>query len=159
MTDLEAAEYIIKNNHIMVLSTADDAGKPWISPVNATHDHDLNFYWVSSKTANHSKNILTRPQVAFVVLCDVERELDAVYAEAEARVVSDEAEIEALIKLRAQDEEKNKFTVESAADVTGDAIWRIYRATPHKIWKRGDDVKDGQAVTVRKPIDMEEFKL
>jgi hypothetical protein len=56
--DLEAnARAIIDANLYMVLGTADEAGRPWVSPVYFAPASYREFLWVSQPQATHSRNI------------------------------------------------------------------------------------------------------
>ena len=61
------AQTIIDANLYMTLATADEAGRPWPSPVYFAHDAYREFVWVSRPGAVHSRNIAARPQVGIVV--------------------------------------------------------------------------------------------
>lgn len=59
---------LAETNRYLTLGTVDEYGRPWTSPVYFAVDDDLRgFYWVSAPTAQHSLNLLTRPQVSLVV--------------------------------------------------------------------------------------------
>ncbi|MGH9248451.1 MAG: pyridoxamine 5'-phosphate oxidase family protein [Acidimicrobiales bacterium] len=58
---------IIDANLYMVLATADEAGRPWASPVYFAVAGYREFFWVSSPEATHSRNIAVRPDVGIVV--------------------------------------------------------------------------------------------
>jgi hypothetical protein len=58
---------IIDANLYMVLATADEAGRPWASPVYFAVAGYQEFFWVSSPEATHSRNIAVRPDVGIVV--------------------------------------------------------------------------------------------
>ena len=51
----------------MVLGTADEAGRPWVSPVYFAVSDYTDFYWVSLPDARHSRNLASRPEVSIVV--------------------------------------------------------------------------------------------
>ena len=61
------ARGIIDANLYMVLGTADETGRPWVSPVYYAAAGYSEFFWVSSPEATHSRNIVARPQVSIVV--------------------------------------------------------------------------------------------
>jgi uncharacterized protein YhbP (UPF0306 family) len=71
MTDqreLEAiAKAIIDSNLYMTLGTADEAGRPWASPVYYAPAGYTEFFWVSSLEARHSSNLAARPEVSIVI--------------------------------------------------------------------------------------------
>ena len=61
------ARAIIDSNLYLTLGTADENGRPWVSPVYYAPEGYTEFYWVSSPEATHSRNIAARPEVAIVV--------------------------------------------------------------------------------------------
>jgi hypothetical protein len=66
--DLDAiARAIIDANLYMTLGTADEDGRPWVSPVFYAAGGYTYFYWISSPVAAHSRNLARRPQVSIVV--------------------------------------------------------------------------------------------
>jgi hypothetical protein len=66
--DLAAiARGIVDANLYMVLGTADEDGRPWVSPVfYATADY-TRFYWTSLPEARHSRNLARRPDLSVVI--------------------------------------------------------------------------------------------
>jgi nitroimidazol reductase NimA-like FMN-containing flavoprotein (pyridoxamine 5'-phosphate oxidase superfamily) len=65
--DGAAAKGIIDATRYLVLATADEAGRPWASPVYYANAGYSEFFWVSSPEATHSRNIAARPQVSIVI--------------------------------------------------------------------------------------------
>jgi uncharacterized protein YhbP (UPF0306 family) len=61
------ARTIIDSNFYMTLGTADENGRPWVSPVYYAHEGYATFYWVSSPEATHSRNLVGRPEVSIVI--------------------------------------------------------------------------------------------
>ena len=61
------ARTIIDSNFYMTLGTADERGRPWVSPVYYAHEGYANFYWVSSPEATHSRNLVGRPEMSIVI--------------------------------------------------------------------------------------------
>jgi Pyridoxamine 5'-phosphate oxidase len=61
------ARAIIDANLYMVLGTADEAGRPWVSPVYFAHSEYNEFFWVSSPEAKHSRNLAGRPEISIVI--------------------------------------------------------------------------------------------
>ena len=53
------ARSIIDSNLYLTLGTADENGRPWVSPVYYAPEGYTEFYWVSSPEATHSRNIAT----------------------------------------------------------------------------------------------------
>jgi uncharacterized protein YhbP (UPF0306 family) len=149
------ANWLIENLVHMVLATADADGKPWVSPVFFAHDQELNLYWVSDKKAKHSQNVRQRPEVAIVIFGKAPSgEIEALYIDAVAHQLKRPEELEKGILTFKKRQQSPKFTTNSAADVTGDACWRMYTAEPKAMSKRADgtDERTGQATTVRVPL-------
>jgi PAS domain-containing protein len=67
MTHRQELETIVGANLYMTLGTADEAGRPWASPVYFAVARYREFFWVSSPAARHSRNIAVRPQIAIVI--------------------------------------------------------------------------------------------
>jgi uncharacterized protein YhbP (UPF0306 family) len=66
--DLAAiARDVIDSNLYMTLGTADENGRPWVSPVYYAPERYAEFYWVSSPEATHSRNLAARPEVSIVI--------------------------------------------------------------------------------------------
>lgn len=66
--DLAAiARNIIDSNMYMTLGTADETGRPWVSPVYYAPAGYSEFFWVSSPEAQHSRNLIVRPQLSMVI--------------------------------------------------------------------------------------------
>ena len=156
MNSEEKAIYIIAHNQFMVISTADSAGKPWVSPVGFVYDDDYNLYWVSSKDALHSTNIKARPEVAIVIYGQMPKgNMDGVYVDAAACELTDLDEIQHAIDLFAiRRPQPDRFATHSTADVTGQANWRMYKATVTQYSKRSDSTANGQAITVREIVEI-----
>jgi Pyridoxamine 5'-phosphate oxidase len=58
---------IIDTNLYMTLGTADEDGRPWVSPVYYAPEGCVEFYWVSAPGATHPCNIATRAEVGIVI--------------------------------------------------------------------------------------------
>jgi uncharacterized protein YhbP (UPF0306 family) len=155
MDSVQKAKYLLETNEHMIISTADAAGKPWISPVFFAYDSRYNLYWVSNREAIHSQNLKLRPQTAIVVYGKLpDGPFDGVYFDAVSSELSVETEIKEAMKIYAQRPQSSRFTIKSIADVTGSALWRLYKATPKAIFKCAVTTEGGQAITVREPISL-----
>lgn len=155
MSPADKAKYLIKKAENMVIATADQNGKPWISPVGFQPDKEYNLYWVSSKGALHSENIRNRPEVAIVIVGKTpDGAVDGVYFDAAATELEDEVEVKQAVAILAKRPKEPEFDVNSIDQVTGNAVWRIYKAKPLKISKRADTTLNGQAITVREPVEL-----
>ena len=122
------ARSIIDTNLYMVLATADEAGRPWASPVYFANSGYAEFFWVSSPDATHSRNIATRPQISIVIF-DSQVPIgtgQGVYMPAAAEQVAG-AVLERGIKIFSQRSQAHGGVPWSLDDVQGEAL-RLYRA-------------------------------
>lgn len=160
MNSIEIARYLIEHTDHMTVATADISGKPWVSPVFFSFDSQYNFYWVSSRKSLHSQNIRIRPEIAIVISGPVppNNGLDGVYIDARAIELESESEIRNGIQALAKRPQPTKFTTRSSEDVTDEAVWRMYKATPVAISKRADTVENGQAITIRESLELQELR-
>ena len=124
------ARAIIDANLYMVLGTADEAGRPWVSPVYYAPAAYREFFWVSSPDATHSRNLEARPDVSIVVFDSAVpiSTGQAVYMSATAgELVGDErAEALEIYSRRTLAHGGREWTLE---DVQSPARLRLYRAT------------------------------
>lgn len=66
---LQSAANILKTIHYINIATVCADGSPWNTPVSASFDENLNFYWGSSADNVHSQNIRYDAR-SFVVIYD-----------------------------------------------------------------------------------------
>jgi nitroimidazol reductase NimA-like FMN-containing flavoprotein (pyridoxamine 5'-phosphate oxidase superfamily) len=114
----------------LVLGTADGSGNPWATPVYFAHSDYRDFLWVSRPTARHSRNIEAREEVGLVIF-DSRVPINtgkAVYVEARAQE-AEEAERAAVLEIYSQRAVSHGGTPVTEADVVGDAVLRLYRAS------------------------------
>jgi pyridoxine/pyridoxamine 5'-phosphate oxidase len=124
-----AARAVIDSNSYMTLGTADESGRPWVSPVWFAHSGYREFFWVSSPDARHSRNLAARPDLAIVIFDSQVPEFgaEAVYISASAEQLADDA-LERGIEVFARKSEADGLPPWSRADVEGSAKHRLYRA-------------------------------
>jgi uncharacterized protein YhbP (UPF0306 family) len=151
MADKARVQSIFRANEHMVLATADKDGKPWVTPVSYAFDNQNSLYWVSSKDAQHSSNIRARYDAAIVIYM-TEPTTDAIYIEAEAKELVDDKEIMSAIEIRNTRLQPDMYRVTTLAEVSGQAMWRIYKAIPKTMYLRKGVTIGGQAVTVRRKL-------
>lgn len=63
----QMARNVIDANQYLVLGTSEEDGRPRVSPVYYHHADYRDFYWVSSPDAQHSRNVVARAEVSFVI--------------------------------------------------------------------------------------------
>ena len=123
------ARTIIEANDYMVLATADEAGRPWASPVYFAHSGYAELFWVSSPEATHSRNIAARPDVSVVVFDSTVPigSGQGVYMSAAAAELAG-AELERGIDIFSRRSLTTGGVAWTTDDVRGAAPFRLYRA-------------------------------
>lgn len=159
--DLELADHVrrvIDTNSYMALGTADEIGYPWVSPVWYASEDYLNFLWVSSPDAKHSRNLAVHAEVA-VAIFDSSVPVggaEAVYMKGladELTGVDLERGLEIFDRV-SQEEIGNGWVLD---DVQGSALFRLYRATISEHWVliRGGDPERGSGVDRSERVSLE----
>ncbi len=129
------ARAIIDSNLYMTLATADETGRPWVSPVYYAPARYTEFYWVSSPEAKHSRNLAKRPEVSIVIF-DSRAPVgtaQAVYMSALAEEVTG-AYLERGIDIFSRGSEARGAREWGPEDVLPPALHRLYRATASEHW-------------------------
>jgi len=137
----DIARTIIDSVVYMVLGTADEAGRPWVSPVYFAAERYKEFYWMSSPDVTHSQNILVRPQVSIVVfdsrvpvgtgqavyMSAVAEELTGIDFDRGLRIYNGR------FQNPAERAERGVRTIKPE-DLQTPALYRLYRATASEHW-------------------------
>jgi hypothetical protein len=129
------ARTIVDSNLYMVLGTADETGRPWVSPVYYAAAGYTEFFWVSSPEAIHSRNLATRPQVSIVVF-DSRVPIgtgQGVYMSAVAEELID-GDLDRGIDIFSRTSVAHGGRVWKREDVQPPALYRLYRATASEHW-------------------------
>ncbi len=124
------AKAIVDANLYMVLGTADEDGRPWVSPVYYAPVGYREFLWVSRPETLHSRNLAVRPEVSIVIF-DSSVPIgtgQGVYIAATAEEVTDDSRADAMevFSRRSVEHEGREWTVD---DVELAGALRLYRAT------------------------------
>jgi hypothetical protein len=124
------AKAIIDANLYMVVGTADEAGRPWVSPVYYAPVDYRDFVWVSRPETLHSRNLVAQPQISIVIF-DSSVPIgtgQGVYMAAIAQEVTGDARVAAIdvFSRRSLEHGGREWTL---ADVEPPAEIRLYRAT------------------------------
>ena len=130
-----AARAVIDANRYMTLGTADQSGRPWVTPVWFAPADYREFFWVSSPATRHSRNLATRSQVSIVVF-DSQVPVGsaaAVYMTAVAQELTGAA-LERGLEVFARESAAQGLTVWTMANVTAPARHRLYRAAVTEQW-------------------------
>ena len=127
------ARSIIDSILYMVLGTADETGRPWVSPVYFASEKYREFYWMSSPDSTHSHNILVRPQISIVIFDSrvAVGSGQAVYMSALAEELTGVEFDRGLQIYNGRFENPAEYGVRTikAEDVQVPAPYRLYRAT------------------------------
>lgn len=155
MTDLDAmARRVIDTNLYLMLGTLNPDGSPRLSPVFYTAARYTDFYWLSAPQAQHSRNLVERPQVQIVIF-DSTAQIghgEAVYVSATAAAVADD-ELESVCgeAFRAVPGTRG-FAPD---ELRGTAPLRLYvaHATSWEVHVPGRDPVHGRGIDSRQPAD------
>lgn len=150
----KAVEIIKKVIYLNIASVCGD-GRPWNTPVATAYDERLNFYWVSDKEGQHSKNIRNNENV-FLTIYDSnapEGTGEGVFMQGQAYELNDEEEIKvSRLNRRGGGPEESEYK-----EFTGDGVRRIYKAVPKRVWindveedERGNFIRD---IRIEIPIE------
>lgn len=134
-----AARALIDSNSYLTLGTADESGRPWVSPVWFAHSGYSEFFWVSSPEARHSRNLAARPDVSIVIFDSQVSpgDAEAVYVSAKAEELSGD-ELESGIEVFSRKSESDGLPAYSREDVQGPAKLRLYRAVATEHFALGE---------------------
>jgi hypothetical protein len=133
--DVAVARAIVDANLYMTLATADEAGRPWPTPVYFAPIGDHELVWVSSPEAMHSRNIATRPDVGIVVF-DSSVPIgtgQGVYLSAVAELVP-ATELDRCLAGYSRSTQDRGGSPWHADDVGPEARHRLYRAIVSERW-------------------------
>ena len=121
------ARAIVDDNRFMTLATADEHGRPWVSPVWFAPATYRELLWASSPDAQHSRNLATRPEVA-VVIFDSHRvgAWNGLYM---AGVAEELRDVDAAIATYSRRSEAQGFRAWTPGDVLPPARHRLYRVS------------------------------
>lgn len=129
----DTARQVVDANRYMTLATVDASSHPWVSPVWYAADRYREFLWVSSPAARHSLNLAERGELSIVIFdstVPIGGDL-AVYMSGTAAQLGD-SEVERGVDVFSRASVADGASAWSAADVTGSAELRLYRAV---IWE------------------------
>jgi hypothetical protein len=133
--DLAAyARTLLDANRYLTLGTINADGRPWTSPVYFAAAGEREFYWMSATDARHSLNIDARPDVSIVVFDSSVAPYHgrAVYAVGVARELSGD-DLDRGLDVYPGPSTRDALAV-SRDDVTGESVYRLYRATASDLW-------------------------
>ena len=141
---------ILSEHRYLTVSTVDNEGNPWASPVWYVTDENDNYYWWSPVTSQHSRNIENNPSVYITIFNPQlpEGEGLGLYIKATACKLPDN-ELDKIIELYNSTTKKFKMTRENCS---GEAPTRLYKAIPSETWYNDGIETDGYYTDVRQAI-------
>jgi nitroimidazol reductase NimA-like FMN-containing flavoprotein (pyridoxamine 5'-phosphate oxidase superfamily) len=146
----QVAREIIDRNRYMVLGTADESGRPWVSPVYYAPSGYSELYWLSSPQAQHSRNLAARPELGIVVFDSQAPvgEGQGVYMSAIAEEL-DGAKAERGIEIFSRVSVSHGAEPWRLEDVREPAELRLYRARVSEHWVLDPERRPDQRIRVR----------
>ncbi|HEU4831378.1 MAG TPA: pyridoxamine 5'-phosphate oxidase family protein [Actinomycetota bacterium] len=146
----EVARAIIDGNRYMVLGTADEGGRPWVSPVYYAASGYSELYWVSSPEAQHSRNLAARRELSIVVFDSRAPvgEGQGVYMSAVAEQPAG-AELERGIEILSRVSVSHGAKTWTVEDVQPPAALRLYGARVVEHWVLDPERRPDQRTRVR----------
>lgn len=161
LNHIECAQWTIQEIQYITIATirthndSQPMSQPWNSPVYSAFDHDYNFYWVSDRHSQHSKNIRENPHIFLAIYNSTIPEGTGagrgVYIQAQARELSDPDEIAHAHQLLAHRVGKTPRAPENFLD---DSPRRIYQAVPEQAWVNDNGERNGHFIDIRIEIDL-----
>lgn len=125
---------LLAANTYLVLGTVDTDGDPWTTPVYFAADGLLDYYWVSSRESQHSRNLAAHRRVSLAVFDSTVPAYHGrcLYAAGEATELAGD---DLAHGLRVYPGPRSRGgTALTLDDVTGAAQWRLYRARASAVW-------------------------
>ena len=94
---------LLEQNHYCVLSTSDQQGNPWSTPLFYTYDDRWQLYWISALNSHHSRLLAENPKAATVIYQPpgVAQETSALFLSGSVAVCSGDG-VELALKLYAK---------------------------------------------------------
>jgi hypothetical protein len=146
----EVARALIDGNRYMVLGTADEGGRPWVSPVYYAPSGYSELFWVSSPEAQHSRNLAARRELSIVVFDSQAPvgEGQGVYMSAVAEQLTD-ADLEQGIETISRASVSHGARPWTLEDIQEPASLRLYRARVSEHWVLDPERRPDQRTRVR----------
>jgi hypothetical protein len=146
----DVARAIIDGNRYMVLGTADEGGRPWVSPVYYAPSGYSELHWVSSPEAQHSRNLEARSDLSIVVFDSQAPvgEGQGVYMSAVAEQLT-RAELDRGIEIFSRVSVSHGAKGWTVEDVQPPAALRLYRARVAEHWVLDPEHRPDQRTRVR----------
>lgn len=133
------------------LATVDEEGAPWIAPVYSAFDDEYNFYWKSSLTCQHSKNIRFKPHT-FTSIYDSTVEEGTgfgVYMRGNSYQLENKDIEEINHGIALMERRVHSSDLPPASDCLSPFPRRVYQFVPQQIWVNAVVTVDGKKIDER----------
>lgn len=155
---IKKSKGIIEKIEYLNLATITPEGLPWNSPVYCSFDKDLNFYWLSWKENQHSKNVRNNENV-YVTIYDstiLSGTGIGVYLQGKAYELSNPIDI---IKGLTHHYGRSKKKMKDVIMFLTSYPRRVYKFVPEKVWINGEGEINGNYIDTRTELNLEELKM
>lgn len=152
---MSMAKTVIEDILYITIATVDKDWKPWNTPVYSAYDEGYNFYWVSDKENNHSKNISNNWKAFIVIYDSTVPEWTGFWVYMEwiwKEFIWNKNRLQKISNLLS--ERKNK-TPRNTDEYLWEYPRRIYKFIPNKIYVNIEDERDWNYVDARVEITKE----
>jgi uncharacterized protein YhbP (UPF0306 family) len=157
---IQQAGRIFTENIYCTLATCSIDSIPWASSLFFTFDNQINIYWSSAITSQHSQNIYSNSGRAALTIFDSSNSqsvVEGLYFSGIARELPSD-DVETVCNLL--DKRSIKPITRKAIDYLGDSPRRIYGFQPLLAWVTGERLAVGnQLVDTKVCVNLEELKL
>jgi len=154
---LAKSKEIIEKIEYLNPATITPEGLPWNSPVYCSFDEELNFYWLSWKENQHSKNVRNNPNV-FATIYDSTVPASTgfgVYFQGKAHELSNPVEIIKGLKCHYS---RSKHKMRDIVMFLTTYPRRVYKFVPEKVWINGSGEIEGNYIDNRTELDLKELR-
>lgn len=153
---LKSKEIMEKIEYLNIASITLE-GFPWNSAVYCSFDKELNFYWLSWKENQHSKNIRNNPNI-FVTIYDSTVPASTgvgVYFQGKAYELTNPIDIAVGLKCVYS---RSMHKIKDVMMFLTSYPRRVYKFVPEKVWINGTDDIEGNSIDIRTELDLKELK-
>lgn len=154
---LTKSKEIIEKIEYLNIASITPEGLPWNSPAYCSYDKELNFYWLSWKENQHSKNVRNNPNV-FATIYDSTVPASTgigVYFQGKTYELSNPVEIVIGLKcVYSRSKHKMRDTITFLTTYPR----RVYKFVPEKAWINGTGKIEENPIDTRIELDLKELK-
>ncbi len=154
---LTKSKEIIEKIEYLNIASITPEGLPWNSPVYCSFDKELNFYWLSWKENQHSKNVRNNPNV-FATIYDSTIPSNiafGVYFQGKAYELSNPVNIVAGLKCHYS---RSKHKIKDAVMFLTSHPRRVYKFVPEKSWINTMGEIEGNYIDDKTELNLKELQ-